>query len=76
MQVSATTALRREIGRSVRSDSDGWDDVDQLELATLSGVHWFNEHRLHSHSGDVPPAESEAAFYAAPQAYPTGVGIQ
>jgi putative transposase len=53
-----------------------WDDVDQLELETLSWVHWFNEHRLHSHCHDVPPAEFEAAFYAAQQADPTGVGIQ
>ena len=47
-----------------------WDDVDELELATLSWVHWFNEHRLHSHCDDVPPAEFEAAFYAAQQADP------
>ncbi len=53
-----------------------WDDVDQLELATLSWVHWFNEERLHSHCGDIPPAESEAAFYAAQQTAPTGVGNQ
>ncbi len=53
-----------------------WDDVDELELATLSWVHWFNEHRLHSHCGDVPPAEFEAAFYAAQQADPAGVGIK
>jgi putative transposase len=53
-----------------------WDDVDQLELATLSWVHWFNEDRLHSHCGDNPPAESEAAFYAAQQTAPTGVGNQ
>ena len=26
-----------------------WDDVDQLELETLSWVHWFNDQRLHSH---------------------------
>jgi putative transposase len=57
-------------------DSDGWDDVDQLELATLSWVHWFNHERLHSHCQDVPPAEFEAAFYAAQQADPAGVGIQ
>ena len=57
-------------------DSHGWDDVDDLELATLSWVHWFNEQRLHSHCGDVPPAEYEAAFYAAPQADPTGIGNQ
>jgi len=53
-----------------------WDDVDELELATLSWVHWFNADRLHSHCHDVPPAEFEAAFYAAQQATPTGVGNQ
>ena len=53
-----------------------WDDVDELELATLSWVTWFNEHRLHGHCGHVPPAEFEAAFYAAPTTAPTGVGNQ
>jgi putative transposase len=53
-----------------------WDDVDELELATLSWVHWFNEERLHGHCGDIPPAEFEAAHYAAQQAAPTGVGNQ
>jgi len=53
-----------------------WDDVDELELATLSWVHWFNEQRLHGHCGDIPPAEFEAAHYAAQQAAPTGVGNQ
>jgi putative transposase len=53
-----------------------WDDVDQLELETLSWVHWFNEHRLHSHCNDVPPAEFEAAFYAAQQTDPARVGNQ
>jgi putative transposase len=40
-------------------DSRGWDDVESLELATLSWVHWFNHDRLHSHCGDMPPAEYE-----------------
>jgi putative transposase len=53
-----------------------WDDVDELELATLSWVHWFNHDRLHGHCGDVPPDEFEAAFYAAQQTDPAGVGIQ
>jgi putative transposase len=53
-----------------------WADVDELELATLSWVHWFNHDRLHGHCADVPPAEFEAAFYAAQQADPIGVGIQ
>jgi putative transposase len=57
-------------------DAHGWDDVDHLELATLSWVTWFNEQRLHGHCGDVPPAEYEQAFYAAQQAAPAGVGNQ
>jgi len=57
-------------------DANGWDDVDQLELETLSWVHWYNHERLHGHCHDVPPAEFEAAFYAAQQPSPTGVGNQ
>ena len=57
-------------------DTDGWDDVDELELATLSWVHWFNEDRLHGHCGDIPPTQYEAAFYAALQTDPAGVGNQ
>ena len=51
-----------------------WDDVDELELATLSWVHWFNHERLHRYCGHVPPAEFEAAFYAAQQTDPARVG--
>ena len=60
----------------LRTRRHGWDDVDDLELATLSWVHWFNEQRLHGHRDDMPPAEFEAAFYAAQQADPAGVGTQ
>lgn len=37
--------------------------VDELELATLSWVHWFNEHRLHSAIGYRTPVEVEQAYY-------------
>ncbi len=47
-----------------------------LELATLSWVHWWNHDRLHSHCGDIPPAEYETAYHAANEAAPTGVGNQ
>jgi putative transposase len=57
-------------------DTAGWDDVEHLELATLSWVHWFNEQRLHGYCGDIPPAEFEAAFYAAQQADHPVVGTQ
>jgi putative transposase len=53
-----------------------WRNVDEVELATLEWVHWFNTQRLHGALGDTPPEEFEAAFYAAQQADPVGVGIQ
>jgi len=53
-----------------------WKSVEDVELATLSWVHWHNTERLHSHCNDVPPAEFETAFYAADQATPAGVGNQ
>jgi putative transposase len=39
-------------------------------------VHWVNEIRLHGHCQDVPPAKYEAAFYAAQESDPAGVGLQ
>lgn len=41
-----------------------WRTVDDVELATLGWVDWFNNRRLHTALGDVPPAEFEAAHYA------------
>jgi putative transposase len=40
-----------------------WRTAEQLELATLSWVQWWNEHRLHGAIGDIPPAEHEANYY-------------
>ena len=37
--------------------------VDELELATLSWVHWFNENRLHSSIGYLTPIEKENQYY-------------
>ena len=45
----------------VRPDGP-WRGVDELELGTLNWVHWFNEARLHSSLGYVPPIEFEATF--------------
>jgi putative transposase len=41
-----------------------WKTVADVELATLSWVHWHNSNRLHGYLNDVPPAEFEAIFYA------------
>ena len=37
--------------------------VDDLELGTLSWVHWFNHQRLHSSIGYVTPMEFEQEYY-------------
>lgn len=37
--------------------------VDELELATLSWLHRFNEHRLHSSIGYLTPIEKENKHY-------------
>jgi len=41
-----------------------WRNVDEVELATLEWVHWFNHERLHSALNDVPPVEFETAYDA------------
>jgi putative transposase len=48
----------------VRPDGP-WRGVDELELGTLNWVHWFNEVRLHSSLGYVPPIEFETQFKTA-----------
>jgi len=40
-----------------------WRTAEQVELATLAWVQWFNERRLHGAIGDIPPAEHEAIHY-------------
>ena len=45
-------------------DQGPWKTIEDVELATLSWVHWFNRQRLHGYLGDVPPAEYEEAYDA------------
>jgi putative transposase len=40
-----------------------WRGVEQVELATLEWVQWWNQRRLHGAVGDIPPAEYEANYY-------------
>jgi len=40
-----------------------WRSREQVELATLDWVHWFNHKRLLGPIGHIPPAEAEAAYY-------------
>ena len=40
-----------------------WRTLDDVEIATLEWVDWFNNTRLHTELGDIPPAEHEAFHY-------------
>ena len=42
-----------------------WRSFEAVELATLDWVDWFNNRRLLEPIGNIPPAEAEAAYYAA-----------
>ena len=42
-----------------------WRSFEAVELATLEWVDWFNNRRLLEPIGNIPPAEAEAAYYAA-----------
>jgi putative transposase len=41
-----------------------WRTRDQLELAIVEWVAWFNNDRLHESLSDIPPAEFEALYAA------------
>ena len=40
-----------------------WRDFDDVELATLEYVWWFNNHRLLEPNGHLPPVEKEQEYY-------------
>jgi putative transposase len=40
-----------------------WRSLDDVELATLEWVDWYNQQRLHTWCGDLPPAEYEDLYY-------------
>jgi putative transposase len=47
-----------------------WKSIEEVELATLAWVDWFNHRRLLEPIGNIPPAEAEANYYAALEATP------
>jgi putative transposase len=40
-----------------------WRTRQELEIAVIEWIDWYNHRRLHSEIGDVPPAEHETAWY-------------
>jgi putative transposase len=51
-----------------------WKTVDDVELATLSWVHWWNTQRLFEPIGHVPPVETEQHWLTAHATSETHIG--
>ena len=50
----------------IRSPRQGpWRTIDDVELATLGWVHWWNTDRIHGYLDDHSPDQFEAAYAAA-----------
>jgi transposase InsO family protein len=43
-----------------------WNTVSEVTLATAEWISWYNNVRLHSWCGDVPPLEFEQAYWQRP----------
>ena len=44
-----------------------WRNFEAVEYATLEWVKWFNTRRLLEPIGNIPPAKTQAQYYAASQ---------
>jgi putative transposase len=44
-----------------------WHGVRDVALATMEWVSWYNNSRLHSACGNIPPKEFEENYYALPE---------
>ena len=54
-----------DLGQPVVHNFGPWRDTAHLEAQTAAWAAWWNNDRLHSFCGWVPPAVAEAAFWAA-----------
>ena len=52
-----------------------WRHAEAVEFATLDWVDWFNNRRLLSSIGDVPPVEYEEQYYQAQNAPAMVAGV-
>ncbi len=40
-----------------------WEGINDVALATLDWVHWYNHERLHSRNGYLSPIDAENIYY-------------
>jgi putative transposase len=64
---AAAEALNSLYKRELIDPKKDWEGVDDVMLATMDWVQWYNEDRIHSYSGDMPPKKYEEIYYQALQ---------
>jgi len=70
---SANSLYKAEL---IRGPNRGpWKTIEDVELATLGWVNWFNTTRIHGYLNDESPDQYEAAYAATNTDQPM-VGIQ
>jgi putative transposase len=62
---AAAESLNSLYKRELIDFEKGWQGVDDVMLATMDWVSWYNEDRLHSYCCDMPPKEYEEIYYKA-----------
>lgn len=62
---AAAESLNSLYKRELIDFEKGWEGVDDVMVATMEWVSWYNEERIHSYCGDIAPGKFEELFYKA-----------
>jgi putative transposase len=62
---AAAESLSSLYRRELIDPKNDWQGVDDVMLATMDWVQWYNEDRIHSYCGDMPPKKYEEIYYRA-----------
>ena len=60
---AAAESLNSLYKRELIDSGKGREGVGDVMLATMGWVSWYNEERLHSYCGDIPPEKFEELYY-------------
>jgi putative transposase len=73
---AAAESLNSLYKRELIDFRGNWQGVDDVMVGTADWVHWYNEIRIHSYSGDMSPKMYEEIYYKALGSGKIGGGSQ
>ena len=62
---AAAESLNSLYKREIIDFRGEWQDANDVMIGTADWVRWYNEERIHSYCGDMPPKEYEEIYYKA-----------